>query len=67
MVDGHKTGLSAILAQGETRDSAKPVAIASRATNVSEKWYPQLDLEAASIDFGLRRFREYLVGIRMRL
>ena len=37
MVDGHKAGLSAILTQGETIDSAKPLAIASHATNVSEK------------------------------
>ena len=62
IVDGHRTGLSAILAQGDDIDSALPVAMASRATNSSEKRYPQLDLEAASVDFGLRRFREYLVG-----
>ena len=43
-------------------EDAKPVAIASRTTNQAEKHYPQLDLEASSVDFGLRRFREYLVG-----
>jgi hypothetical protein len=31
--DGHKTGLSAMLAQGETRETARPVAFASRSTN----------------------------------
>ena len=61
-VDAHKTGLSAMLCQGKSPEEAKPVALASRATSKSEKQYPQLDLEAASIDFGLRRFREYLVG-----
>ena len=36
--------------------------MASRTTNTSESNCPQLDLEAASLDFGLRRFREYVVG-----
>ena len=62
LVDAHYTGLGAILSQGYTLESARPVAVVSRATNKSEKQYPQLDLEGASVDFGLRRFREYLVG-----
>ena len=61
-VDGHRTGLGAILAQGNTMYDAKPVAVASRCTSPAEFKYPQLDVEAASVDFGLRRFREYLVG-----
>ena len=61
-MDAHITGLSAILAQGHCVEDAKPVAIASRTTNQAEKHYPQLDLEASSVDFGLRRFREYFVG-----
>lgn len=42
--------------------AALPVAIASRATTEIEARYPQLDLEALAIDFGLRRFRQYLLG-----
>ena len=61
-VDGHQTGLGAMLAQGNTVEDAKPVAVASRATSVAERNYPQLDLEAASLDFGLRRFKEYVVA-----
>ena len=61
-VDAHKTGISAILAQGKDTDSCKPVAFASRATKDEERRYPQLDLEALAIDFGLRRFRLYVVG-----
>ena len=34
----------------------------TRTTSISEKGCPQLDLEAVSLDFGLRRFREYVVG-----
>ena len=61
-VDGHKTGLGAILAQGKTLEEAKPVALASRTTSHSEKNYPQIDIEATSVDLALRRFREYLIG-----
>ena len=56
-------GLSAILMQGRSVDEAEPVAFASRATTDVENRYPQLDLEALSIDFGLRRFRYYIVGV----
>ena len=51
-----------MLAQGMTIDDARPVAIASRSTSIAERNYPQLDLEAVSLDFALRHFREYLVG-----
>ena len=60
--DAHITGVGAMLAQGEDRKSAKPVAFASRTTSKGEAKYPQLDLEALAVDFGLRRFRHYLVG-----
>ena len=59
-VDAHFTGLGAMLAQGDDITSAKPVA--SRTTSQAESQYPQLDLEALSIDFGLRRFRDFAVG-----
>ena len=60
--DGHKTGLGAILAQGDSMQTAQPVAFASRCTNSAEKNYPQIDLEGMAADYGLRRFRKYLVG-----
>ena len=62
IVDAHKSGLSAILAQGESVETAKMISCASRATTAVERRYHQLDLEALAVDFGLRRFRQYLVG-----
>ena len=53
-VDAHRTGISAILAQGDSVESAIPVAYARRATTAVEARYPQLDIEALSIDDGLR-------------
>ena len=60
--DAHITGLGAILAQCNSVKHAKHVAFASRVTSEAEARHPQLDLEAMSLDFGLRRFRNYLVG-----
>ena len=60
--DAHITGLGAILTQGESIATAKPIAFASRTTNPAETRYPQIDLEAMAVDFALRRFRNYLVG-----
>ena len=57
-VDGHRKGLGAMLAQGRTIEEARPVAVASGTTSPAEQHCPQLDLAAASLDFGLRRFRE---------
>lgn len=61
-VDAHLTGLCAILAQGQSIEQTKAVALASRTTTAAEKNYSQLDLEATAIDFGLRQFRHILAG-----
>ena len=62
IVDAHVSGLGATLAQGDSMETMYPVAFASRTTKPHERRYPQLDLEALSINFGLTRFRNYLVG-----
>ena len=62
LTDAHITGISAIIAQGQDLATSKPIAFASRATSPVERRYAQLDLEALSVDFALRRFRNYLVG-----
>ena len=60
--DAHKTGLGAILAQGDSIETALPVAVASRTTTDAEKNYPQIDLEGLGVDYALFRFRHYIVG-----
>ena len=60
-VDAHISGISAILKQVE--DGVQHiVAMASRATTPTEARYPQLDLEALAVDYGLRRYRFYIAG-----
>ena len=61
-VDAHHSGLDAILAQGNSAEDNVPVATASRAASKVEHRYWQLDLERMAVDFGLRRFRQYIVG-----
>ena len=60
--DAHVSGLGAMPCQSDSIDIVKPVAFVSRTANSAESRYPQLDLEAASVDFALRRFRNYVVG-----
>ena len=62
IVDAHITELGATLAQGDDINTIHPVAFASRTTSSAENRYPQLDREAIGKDFGLRRFRNYIVG-----
>ena len=59
--DAHVSGIGSILAQGENT-SAQPVTFALQTTNAAKKKYPQLDLEAMAVDFGLRRYINYILG-----
>ena len=60
--DAHISGLGAILAQGDSLETAKPVAVASRTTSEAERKYPQIDLEGLGVDYALLRFRNYIIG-----
>ena len=60
-VDAHQSGLSALLVQEEDGEK-RIVGVASRATTAVEARYPQIDLEALAVDFGLRRYRFYIAG-----
>lgn len=54
--DAHKTRLCLILTQGSFIEEAKPVVTVTGKSNVAEKNYPQVELEATVADFTLRRF-----------
>ena len=63
-VDAAKGGQGVIITQGQEMDNTNVIAFASRTTTAVERKYPQIDLEAMAVDFGLRRFREYCVGAK---
>ena len=47
--------------------SERPVAFASKILSASERNYSQLEKEALSLIFGLRKFRQYLYSRRFTL
>ena len=47
--------------------SEKPIAFASCTLNDAEKGYPQIQKEALSILWGVKKFRYYLEGLRFTL
>uniref|UniRef100_A0A3P9B0X6 Activating signal cointegrator 1 complex subunit 3 n=1 Tax=Maylandia zebra TaxID=106582 RepID=A0A3P9B0X6_9CICH len=55
--------ISHILPNGEER----PIAFASRTLNTAESNYAQLEREALSIVFGVRKFHQYLYGRKFTL
>ncbi|XP_063544559.1 uncharacterized protein K02A2.6-like [Cydia strobilella] len=61
-VDAGPCGLGAILSQIEADGTERPISFASRTLNAAEKRYSQLQKEATSIIFGIRRYHQYLYG-----
>lgn len=59
--DASSVGLGAVLAHVTPRGE-RPVAYASRALTAAEKAYAQIDREALSIVYGVRKFHQYLYG-----
>ena len=60
-------GVSAVLSIILQDGSERPVTFASRSLAPAEKGYVQLDKEALSIVFGVKKFNQYLLGRRFTL
>ncbi|XP_061708233.1 uncharacterized protein K02A2.6-like [Cydia pomonella] len=59
--DASSLGVGAVVSH-ITPDGERPVAYASRTLNAAEKGYSQIEREALSIIFGVRKFHQYLYG-----
>lgn len=64
--DASPYGLGAVLSQ-ETPEGDRPIAFASRSLSKAEKNYSHIKKETQSLVFGVKRFRNYLLGRRFTL
>ena len=62
VTDAHISGIGAMLEQQGNTNDMNPIVFVSCTTKAADSRYPQLDLETLAIDFGLRHFRNYLIG-----
>ena len=60
--DASPVGVNATLAQMDDDGRWRPVNIASRALNETERQYDQLEREAVAMHFGCKRFKIFLQG-----
>ncbi|XP_046443918.1 uncharacterized protein K02A2.6-like [Daphnia pulex] len=65
--DASPFGVAAVLSHILPDGSERPISYASKSLSASEKNYSQLDKEALSIIFGVKRFHSYLYGRKFTL
>ena len=60
-------GVGAVISHVFPDGNQRPVAFASKTLSASERTYSQLEKEALSLIFGLRKFHQYLYGWKLTL
>ncbi|XP_063371511.1 uncharacterized protein K02A2.6-like [Cydia amplana] len=70
--DASSVGVGAVISHlvpgaGDASATERPIAYSSRVLNAAEKSYSQIEREALSIIYGVRKFHQYLYGRRFIL